>query len=1034
MTALLLAAALSLEVLPAESDGSGFFDLPDSLWAIPGTAFVVIGEDTVGAEPSASGARSGLLVEDAIEAGDSVLLCFERSSLAVANSARLETPVLGREAAAPMLTPPPEATPQGLFISGSKKLGIAVGDGPGVDQSTRLSLSGSLAPGIEVEGSITDENLPLGTGSSELVSELDKVVLDISGRRWGVTLGDQEWEREGTGALPYRRDLTGVDAGFDSLSHYSASAGAGVSGQTADRAVFTTGEGVQGPYSLTDGDEIVPGSERIWLDGTLMRRGPSADYTMDYPAGMVTFTAGRLIRRDSRVEATFYRRGAGYRRDLYRASAATEYEGFSLELTGLSEADNRGHPLGFILSDEALEALRSAGEEPDSVWIDGATWVGPGEGSYSLDGEGHYQYEGPGQGEWRVVFSRPPGEPGDYIYDSVIGGFLWVGVGEGTHLPREYLDIPAGGSVGGAVASALAGDLDLSLETAVSTRTGNTFNSEGTTREGSAFRGVSGWRPFGGELRIGISTVLVTDGFRQPGVWESDSSLGSWSLPSSWEGRDDIVEAFVQWQGGAASTGARLLAGGGRVLLARAGSRFEAGRFQVVTHASSAGREDAASLPSGSAVDGGADLAVSIGAFVPTIGLSWLRDSWGDSLSGSRLTARTGSAFSVARWTSALSLEAVFDERVGPAPVPRRTYRCRGEAAGGEPGWSLSASIEHSSSFWDGGGRMEADALRLNGSTGGGGTWLTLAYSGSGTLSQALEVHYRFVGEGQGGWSYDDETGEFYEDPDGSYEVYYLPGEGGDLQLEAEAELSLTSGAALGPGFDGSLELTSRGSDDRLATLLLAKSFGDAPGGYSAELSPFWRGAGTVRLLRARGKVTEQRIEYSGSGVRSESERMIELQQGLSPAGSLDLDLLQRYRLREEDLQASRRITETRVSADPSITLDSGLEPGIQFAYENRRESHSGLEAGQYEARPHLRFARSGWNAWGSAQGQYIPGDGDLPLWLFDGNSTGLNLLFQLRIGRNISEQLDAALTWYARRPADGDWTQRAGLEGTVTF
>jgi len=1020
--------------LAAVSDGTGFFALPDTLWPIPGTAVVIAGSDTVRAEPSAYGSRPGLSASPAPEAGDSVLLVFEVAPLRTLSSARLEVPSVGREVEPIQLVRTEEYVPQGLFISGSKRLGISVGDGPGVDQSTRLSLEGSLATGIRVQGSVTDENLPVGAGSSELVSELDRVLLQVDGRRWGVTLGDQEWTRPGTGPLAWSRDVSGATAWADSLEGFGASAGVAVSGRTSERSVFYTQEGVQGPYDISAGGEVVPGSEKVYLDGSLMRRGDTADYTIDYSVGQVTFTSRRLIRRDSRVEALYYGRGAGFRKDSYTAAAASDNGGLHLELTGLSEADDRANPLGFVLSDSAEAVLRNAGEDPDSAWIDGATFVGDGEGSYNIDSLSHFVYAGPGMGGWRVVFSRPPDGRGDYVYDSSLGGFAWVGDGLGTHLPRQYLDIPSSIEVGGVTGSASGDLLSLHFQAAVSKRTGNTFNPGSTTREGTALTGTLGLYPWDGGPDFGVRTTLVTDGFRQPGVWEADSSLGSWSLPPGYEGRDDILEAFGHWGGGSASAGLRIPVGGGRLARARTGFVTSAGPVGLQASASATGRTGTPSMAVGSVFEGDLGGFLHAGAFMPSLGFSFLRDSWADSLSGPQTGLRAGGSVSGSDWTGGLTLEAVLDGRTGPVPVPWHVYRGRIEAQGGRGGLTLSASAEHSSSRWEAGGRSEADAISLIAAAGSGTTWFNAAYSGSGILSSSLEVHYRFVGDGQGSWSFDDGTGQYYPDPDGDYEVYYLPGEGGLLVASASLDASLSAGGIEGEGLDASGRLSAQGSD-RLKAFLLAGAFGNGPGGYELEASPFWRSTGgTVRLLRVTGRISKSSVDYSGSGTRDESERSIELLQGLGFGSSAKLDLRERLRRREESLQSDRRIDEARLSADPTLTTGDLGEPGILLGWERRAESFTAVEAYMYEFQPHYRYNGRGWSAWASAGVQLIPGGGVLPLWLFDGNGRGTNLLSQARLSRRLSDQFDLALTWYARRPASGEWTQRAGLEGTVTF
>jgi hypothetical protein len=1020
--------------LAAVSDGTGFFALPDTLWPLPGTALVIAGRDTIAAIPGAMGSRPGLTVDPAPASGDSVILVFETAPLSVSTAARLEVPSVDREAITLGRSLSSDYAPQGLFISGSKRLGISVGDGPGVDQSTRLSLRGSLAPGINVEGSITDENLPVGTGSSELVSELDKVLLEVSGRRWGVRLGDQEWLRPGVGALAWSRELSGAGARIDSVGGFGASAAAGVTGQTSERSVFYTFEGVQGPYDLSGGDEIVPGSEKVYLDGLLMRRGDSGDYTIDYSVGRITFTARRLIRRDSRVEATYYGRGSGYRKDLYTATADAFTGGLRLELTGLGEADSRDNPLGFSLSDEAIEALQAAGEDPDSVWVDGGTWVGEGEGTYSQDSTGHFVYEGPGLGDWRVVFSRPPGGNGDYIYDSALGGFAWVGAGEGTHLPRQYLDIPSSISVGGVHGSAGGETVVLDFEIALSRRSGNTFNPLQTTREGSTFSGTLGFRPWAGPLLLGVRASAVTDGFRQPGVWEADSSLRSWSLPPGYGDRDDIVEAFGSWEGGSARAGLRLPAGGGRLSRARTGFLFSHGLLEYSISASGTGRSDTPLLAVGDVFQGDLGASLGSGMLRPLAGVSFLHDNWADSLSGGQTGLRAGTLLTSGLWGGSILLEALLDGRTGPIPVPYRVYRGRLDMNGSGGGWALSASAEHSRSQWEEGGRTEADAISINTSASSGTTWLNASYTGSGVLSSSLEVHYRYVGEGQGSWSFDEATGQYYPDPDGDYEIFYMPGEGGELVASAALEADLSTGGAEGVGLEISGDLSSQGTD-RLKAFLLAGAFGDGPGGYALELSPFWRSAsGTIRLLRARGRVSENSIAYSGSGTRDESERSVEFLEGLGFDPGIRIDLLERFRRREENLQSPRKIDELRLSADPSISFEGGAEPGMLAGFERRSESYLPVTALMYELKPHFRWNGGGWSAWASTGGQYIPGDGSLPLWLYDGNRRGLNLLMQARLTRRLSEQFDVSLTWYARKPAGSEWTQRAGLEGTVTF
>src|SRR5204863_481541 len=77
--------------------------------------------------------------------------------------------------------------------------------------------------------------------------------------------------------------------------------------------------GKQGPYLLPDeggatGRPVVPGSERVWLDGERLSRGEAADYSMDDDRGRLTFTSRRPITSASRIAVDYEVANTAYRR------------------------------------------------------------------------------------------------------------------------------------------------------------------------------------------------------------------------------------------------------------------------------------------------------------------------------------------------------------------------------------------------------------------------------------------------------------------------------------------------------------------------------------------------------------------------------------------------------------------------------------------------------------------------------------------------------------------------------------------------
>jgi hypothetical protein len=1037
MIPILLAAVSSLP-LELPSDGSGFFALPDSVWPAPGPVAVVLEGDTLRVTPGFNGSVVGLRLDPPPPAGDTVLALVDTLALDVPHRRSLDLETMDRLSGAPSpgeyAAEPPGG--QGLYISGAKRLGVSVGQGGGVTQATRISVDGMIARDIEVTGTVTDENLPIGAGSSELVSELDRVLFTVTGPRWRARLGDLEWSREPAlpGPLSWRREASGLD-GEVSGEAWSASGGWGTSGQSLRRTVFYTEEGLQGPYEFSGGVDVVPGSETVLLDGTRLQRGVTADYTVDYPAGLITFDSRRMLREDQRVEITYYGRGDGFRSSLARAGAEADLGGLTLELSGLRDADSRGDPLGFILSDEAVDRLQSVGEDPDSAWIDGAENVGEGNGDYSLDSLGHYVYRGPGGGSWDVFFSRPPEGPGDYVYDSSLGGFVWVGEGRGTHLPRRYLQLPQSLQLGG-VALGLPEEgrgPRLDLEAAVSERTGNLFNPGATTTRGSAVRGRGSLEALGG-ARAGLRGMVVSQGFSPAGVLESDSSLAAWALPPGYEARDSWAETWVGGGRALLAAGAREISAGGGALRLRSRLVPLAGPARVELGGGSLRRSDTDSLAPGSRTRVSATARLDMGPLTPGVGAGLTSESWRDSLSGDLVSTDMGLLLEKGAHRGELSLEMERDLRSGGLPRPDRRYRAAADGSNRMGSWRLLSHLEHSLSLYGEQGSSRANAVSLNLTGSESGTFLQALYDGSNVVSRSLEVRYRYVGEGQGNYSYDPDTGEYYPDPGGDYERYYQPGGEGEVVTEASLDISASRNRPRW-GLDGGLLLESSGEEGGLSPLLLSGALSDdSDGGYTLTLSPWWSMEGPVSRVSLYGKAMRSTESYSGTGRRLETELRGRARPRLEPGEGWYADLTaEAWRTRQE-LYQPRRVLGLRGAVDPVLTFPGWIEPGLELWAERRAEDLADLTAWSLGAAPHLSLSGGGYTGSGRLEVWVIPGEGELPPWFFDGSDRGTGLSASIRAGRRLAGGLDLSLTYWARRPAGGELSQRAGLEGTVSF
>lgn len=1018
------------------SDGSGFFPLPDSLWAAPSGAFAVVGGDTLNAFNSASGALVGLRVEPSPPAGVQVTLVFDTLPLNFPHTARLRLEPLARIPMGAGSSYIPSPAGEGLYISGVKRLGVSLGTDGGLVQGTRISLDGMLSPGVRVSGAITDESLPLGSASSEALSELDRVNLLVEGESWSAELGDMEREVSGGPLSPvsYRRSVSGAAGTLDPGEWLSLGGGYGVTGARRYNSVFLTQEGVQGPYSFAPSG-VAPGSERVYLDGVLMQRGSGADYTVDYPAGSLTFSPARLIRRDQRVEVSCYREGDGFRRGMASGEVLARGGWLTVLSRFFREGDDTGSPLGFVMSPEAEEVLRNAGENPGDAWLDGASYVGEGEGSYSLDSLGRFVFEGPGGGDWTVTFQRPPAPlEGDYVYDSVIGGFLWAGEGRGTHLPRKYIDIPAMRELGGATLSGRTGAFSGQVSGYLSRRRGNLFNPEQTTREGTYFSSGAALEPWESGPVIFARGRLVSEGFTFPDESDPDSTLSRWLLPPGYSGNDSYGETGLESERAALTFGKRYLESGGSVENARARSEMNPGPWTLKLTAGAGRRTGAPELADGNRLSGGSSLEYRAGVFTPFLDLESFRESWADSLDGFMHRGEIGTLTDLGPWNLRVYTGGVLDRRGGEG-LPDRVARAGFSGDGAGAGWSAGYSYNHSTSWFAGGGQSRADAILGEVFLNGSGWWANANYTAGGYLGKSVEVIYTWVGEGNGDYSYDPETGEYYPDPGGEYLRSFQSGEGEEKVLESRLK-SAGSLRLEGGGLDASVTLAAQDPEDRWKTFLLAGAFdAGSPGEWTLTGTPWlsWE-EGVLRRLTLRLFSTELRENLSGSGLRSSRERSAGLTPLLRPAPVLELELSGRLFLKEQNLYGPRRIIGTRISVDPRYIPSPGFTGGLEIFAENRRERNYPLDVTSYGLRPHLSLNTRGWSVSAGYAVSRIDGEGDLPSWFFDGAGRGYTLEGSLNAGKNLGRWFRLNLFFRGRRPAGGEWTRTGGLEGTVTF
>ncbi len=193
----------------------------------------------------------------------------------------------------------------------------------------QLQLQGKLSNDITVSGVLSDQSLPIQPeGTTQILDEIDKVYLHVSHTNFQIMAGDIDYELNSGKYLKVSRKLEGLKNTFkfDKLSGQSTLAG--TKGRY-HKLSFKGTDGSQGPYSLTseNGNKdiiVLAGTEKVHLNGELLKRGENFDYIIDYSIGEVTFTPRRLIDFDSDIYIEYQYSDFQYNRNVLSASVYRE--------------------------------------------------------------------------------------------------------------------------------------------------------------------------------------------------------------------------------------------------------------------------------------------------------------------------------------------------------------------------------------------------------------------------------------------------------------------------------------------------------------------------------------------------------------------------------------------------------------------------------------------------------------------------------------------------------------------------------------
>jgi hypothetical protein len=381
----------------------------------------------------------------------------------------------------------PTTAPSGsaLAVNGNKTLAVEFGSAQdaALRQSLDLSVSGRIAPGVELTGVLSDRDTPLSAaGATQDIQSLDRVLVEVKAKDGAGALGDipVTLTRSEFGRL--ERRVQGVAGEWHPGDLSVRAAAAGAQGEY-NRLQIIGADGLQGPYQLTDRDgnsgiTVVAGSEVVTVDGARMTRGEAADYAIDYDRARVTFSNRRPISSASRITVEYQYALTRFRRNLAMISSEWKHGGWSWYAQGITEGDDAGRPLSGPL--DANDRLRLA-QAGDSLAL--GAGVTPGVGDYDtvrVGTQAHFAFAGLDSGAFQVQFARVGDGRGDYADSGLVGGrsvYRYVGAGLGAFAVGHLLPTPQTQRLAAVGTTLAAGGFRLDMEGAGSFLDRNTLSA-----------------------------------------------------------------------------------------------------------------------------------------------------------------------------------------------------------------------------------------------------------------------------------------------------------------------------------------------------------------------------------------------------------------------------------------------------------------------------------------------------------------------------------------------------------------------------
>ncbi len=264
---------------------------------------------------------------------------------------------------------------KGLNYNGSFSRGFSVGNSQSLvlNSNFDLQMTGDLGNGLKLAAAISDDNIPIqAEGNTQVLQEFDRVFIEVSKDKHSVIAGDFVLNRPNSYFLNYYKKLKGL--GVTTASNINKNTTIQTNANVASsrgkfaRQTIAVREGNQGPYRLKGNNDerfiiVLSGSEKVYYNGELIKRGLEYDYIIDYSTADIVFSPNRLVSKETRVIVEFEYTDLNYPRTLYSVQSNIASKKFEVNVNFYSEQDSKSTTSQIELDTTDLLILANSGDD-----------------------------------------------------------------------------------------------------------------------------------------------------------------------------------------------------------------------------------------------------------------------------------------------------------------------------------------------------------------------------------------------------------------------------------------------------------------------------------------------------------------------------------------------------------------------------------------------------------------------------------------------------------------------------------------------